>query len=209
MIHREPNARIFKDSIPGSDYLSAFDLIRNVNGVRVVGTYPYQSVIIRGGSSSLLGSNSPLFLLDGMEIGAPAAAMMANEIMFIDVLMGANAGMYGVRAANSVVAMYSFVDLDIDEPVQTRRLGITNFRIHGFAKKREFYSPNYNKPEPKHLQRDYRTSLHWEPNFSFEEGHNSDLSFFTGDEPGVYAIQIEGLTLDGRIVNAIKNFVIE
>ncbi len=208
-IYREPDARIFADSIPNGYMASAIDLLRNVIGVRIVGGFPNQSVVIRGGAGSLNGSNTPLFLLDGfpMELNI-INKMMANEIMFVDVLKGGNAAIYGVRGANGVVAMYSYVDMDVDEPKPKNNPGITNFTIDGFHKTREFYSPNYKIPAPKHIKKDYRTTLFWDPQINFNDNNLSNVSFFTGDEPGTYLIQIEGITLDGRTVSTTKSFVV-
>ena len=208
-IYRDPDARIFVDSIPNGYMASAIDLLRNVIGVRIVGGFPNQSVVIRGGAGSLNGSNTPLFLLDGFPTELNIInKMMANEIMFVDVLKGANAAIYGVWGANGVVAMYSYVDMEVDEPKPTKTPGITNFTIDGFHKTREFYSPNYEIPEPKHIKKDYRTTLFWNPNINFDDNNLSNVSFFTGDEPGTYLIEMEGVTLDGRTVSAKKTFVV-
>ena len=208
-IYREPDARVFTDSVPNGYMATAIDLLRNVVGVRVVGGFPNQSVVIRGGGGSLNGSNTPLILLDGFPIGMEIASnMMANEIMFIDVLKGGNAAIYGLRGANGVIAMYSNIDIGIDGIGDTQYPGITNLKINGFHKKREFYSPNYDVPEPKHIKKDYRTTLFWEPKINFNDNSQSTVSFYTGDEPGTYLIQIEGLALDGRVVSATESFVI-
>ncbi|MFS4415377.1 TonB-dependent receptor plug domain-containing protein [Maribacter sp. 2307ULW6-5] len=204
-IHGEPDVRIFKDSVPWSNVMRAIDLLRVVPGVFVNG----DTVTIRGGSS-LLGPNAPLILLDGFQIGQEILAnMMANEIMFVDVLKGASTAIYGMRGGNGVIAFYTWVNLDVEAPNEaSAQPGLANIKINGFHKKREFYSPRYNPSEPDVTKADYRTTLHWAPNLQYDPRVPTTIDFFTGDAPGTYVVNLEGIAPDGRLIRASKSFTV-
>ncbi len=62
---------------------------------------------------------------------------------------------------------------------------------------RKFYNPDYevNSDLLKRIP-DYRNTLYWKPNISINND-NLQLEFYTSDDPGLYQIQLEGLTSDG------------
>jgi hypothetical protein len=62
---------------------------------------------------------------------------------------------------------------------------------------KQFYSPNY-KIDNNLLNRipDYRNTLYWNPNISISN-NSTELEFYTSDDPGLYKIQIEGITIKG------------
>ncbi|RKR14728.1 TonB-dependent receptor-like protein [Maribacter vaceletii] len=206
-IYGSPDNRLFVDSIPGTESASIFDLLRRVSGVRILGSFPNQTIQIRGASSLSL-TTDPLFLIDGNEVpGNAIQGMLANEVMFIDVLKGAATAMYGSRGSNGVIALYTSTNGALGFNTNVERYpGVTNFEIKGFSKIREFYVPNYNSPKPEHKKQDYRTTLHWEPNIKLKGKDNSVVNFYTGDNLGEYLIKVEGITTDGRVVNSTYNF---
>lgn len=208
-IYGTPDDRVFADSIMGSAALSVLDLLRNIAGVQVFGSYPDQTVQIRG-AASFGSSTSPLFLLDGIEVDAGFInTMLAIEVELIDVLKGPSAAIYGSRAANGVIAIYSKGTIWIDDYKRQPSPGIATFKVSGFYKAREFYSPNYDVPKPKHKQEDYRTTLHWQPNIDVDANGKSNFSFFTNDVPGEYLIKVEGITLDGKPVSTVQRFEVD
>ncbi|MDW5290146.1 TonB-dependent receptor plug domain-containing protein [Formosa sp. PL04] len=211
-LYGDADNRIFRDSIAIGSVLSAIDLLRNIAGVQITGSYPDQTVNIRG-IGSLNGSQDPLFLYDGTPVDYIFInTLLSSEIMFVDVLKGASgAAMYGSRGGNGVVAFYSYTSVleGIDSKKVERYPNVTNFKINGFSKTREFFSTNYALPEPKHDRADYRTTLHWLPNINISDSDASNFSFYTGDVSGTYLIRIEGITLDGQAISALQSFEIE
>jgi len=202
--------RVYTDSILGGNTLSALGLLRRVPRVQVYGTYPYESVRVGGGMGSLLTPTDPLFLVNGSTVDIRAVqAMRAIEVMFIDVVQGPDATLWGSRGANGVVAIYTGKGFRIDNDVQKEYPGITNFKIPGFNKVREFYSPNYSEPQVAHEKPDYRTTLFWEPNLELDNNGKSSATFHTGDNPNKYAVKIEGITNDGRPINGIYTIEVQ
>jgi len=111
----------------------------------------------------LAGLNEPLYLLDGAPVELSFVQILRDhQFIFVDVLKGPKAGIFGSRAANGVVAIYGQGSLSLTaEPKPVPN--VDGFTIGGFSKVREFYSPDYGVPNNIHQKPDYRTTLHWEP----------------------------------------------
>ncbi|RMG28611.1 MAG: hypothetical protein D6730_05290 [Bacteroidetes bacterium] len=91
------------------DYPSNLELadhLRKIPGLMVSGSGRNVSIQVRGVGSINAGTD-PLFVLDGTPIGTEYAmvadAINPNEIKSIRVLKGADAAIYGARAANGVI----------------------------------------------------------------------------------------------------------
>ncbi len=126
--------------------------------------------------------------------------MLANQIVFVDVLKGTRAAIYGSRASNGIIAIYTPGTLRIPPEPQAVP-NVDGFKIAGFSKVREFYSPDYGMPNDVHQKPDYRTTLHWEPFVAMDGQRGKSVSFYTGDNLGLYVIEVEGLATDGRPVS--------
>lgn len=205
-IYGYPSTRLIPDSIPGlgRDVVNAFNALRYVAGVQVRGTFPNQQAFIR----PIFGESGtpPLYLLDGVPVSlGQIQSIQVTDILFIDVLKGADASIYGGRAAGGVVAVYMKTgEFTAKKPKENSNY--INATIPGFYKTREFYKPNYAIAKPAHQRPDYRRTLHWEPDIKIETGSTSKLNFYTGDATGNYVIRIEGVTNDGRLLHAKYDF---
>ena len=196
-LYDEPSNRIIMDSLPVADQsLLLFDLIRKyVPGINYSGAPPDIQIIIRG-PTSISGSNQALLLLDGMEVESDFMYYFPPaEIAFIDVLKSSRAAMYGGRAGNSVIAFYT--KMKSGDYTEEERKGITNFVYSGYYRAREFYTPDYDVPEERHIKPDFRRTLYWNPSLTTDDLGNIEFSFFTSDETGNYRVDIEGMTYDG------------
>jgi len=197
-LYRHPDARLFVDSLSGTQGTSLFDILRRVPGVIIEGLYPNQSAVIRGLAS--FRSNGPLYLLDGVPVDWEFVRFLrVNEFVFVDVLKGATGAIYGSRAANGVIAIYTPGTLRLPPEPQAVP-NVDGFTIAGFSKVREFYSPDYGVASDANQKPDYRTTLYWEPFVPLEGQRSKSVSFYTGDNLGLYIIEVEGLTTDGRPV---------
>ncbi|MBX2871386.1 MAG: TonB-dependent receptor plug domain-containing protein [Saprospiraceae bacterium] len=195
----EPTRRLMVDSLMGTDGSSLFDILMRMPGVLVSGSYPNQSVQIRG-SVSFNASTSPLYLLDGNPIDESfAASMRANEVFLIDLLSGPEAAIYGSRASNGVIALYSRRGSRTSN-VTERKPGIINFTHPGLYKARKFFTPNYAKKSPDHQKPDLRTTLFWEPKVAFDGEKPAKLDFYTCDNTGTYLVKLEGISSTGQLV---------
>lgn len=196
--------RLYTDSIPGSQTDSAFDLLRRVAGVFVKGIYPQQEVEIRGKKVA------PLFLLDGIVTPMDRVQeMRANEVLFVDILKGSAASVFGSRGLGGAIAFYTDRGLRFDDEKRPETPGISNFKIPGFYKTREFYQLNYSDLKKEHEKPDYRTTLFWEPDVRLDDNGSSSVDFYTGDSSGSYVVKVEGMTHDGRPVSGFYTIEVD
>jgi TonB-dependent SusC/RagA subfamily outer membrane receptor len=210
-LHNRPTQRLFTDSLPGIQGASMIDMLRRVAGVQIFGSYPDQQVVL-GRIAFYPDKNTlpePLFIVDSSPVTLEFVRfMMASEVVFLDVLKGGAAAIYGSRGGNGVVAIYTKGSLRIPPPKPKRFPGVTSFTVPGFYKAREFYSPDYAVPKKEHEKPDYRTTLHWEPKLPVAKKGSPSFSFYTGDSTGEYIIKVEGMTLDGRPVQGLSRFTV-
>ncbi len=77
----------------------------------------------------------------------------------------------------------------------------------GLQQRREFYSPVYETESQlnSHVP-DFRNVLYWNPHIILKKGEAKQLSFFTSDLPGKYAVQVQGITAEGNCISAYTFF---
>lgn len=74
--------------------------------------------------------------------------------------------------------------------------------------KREFYSPRYEtKDELVSRLPDFRNLLYWKPDLQTDKNGKQQFSFYTSDQPGKYAVVLQGLSSSGNAGS--KVFMIE
>ncbi|MEO1009813.1 MAG: TonB-dependent receptor plug domain-containing protein [Bacteroidota bacterium] len=207
-LYTEPSHRLYIDSLPLSGVQSALDILRNVPGVLVRGTYPNQTVQIRGALSLSDGPRSPLYLLNGMPVDSLTISQLTtSDILLIDVLNTSKSALFGSNGANGVISVFTPEGLNL--PANPKKYpGVSTFKVPGFYKTREFYAPDYSSDRPEHEKPDYRTTLHWEPHIILDGKEKATLDFYTGDSPGEYIIRVEGLTEDGRPVSRTSRITV-
>lgn len=187
-IHSEPsrgNIIILDDNM--RNYQNLGQLLQGrIPGVNVVGN----SVTIRG-PSSFLGSQDPLFLLDGMPIDMQSAMQMSPyDVDRIEVLKGADAGIYGSRGANGVIAIYT-------RRGKYMKKGEIEFEMLGYITPTEFYSPRYDLHKDEEFE-DNRTTLMWIPMLTADSSGKISFDFYSSDLTGEYLIIVEGISNDGK-----------
>ncbi len=156
-------------------------------------------IIIRG-ISTITGSTDPLFLLDGMPVdGGTISSINPCDVDVIDVLKGADAGIFGSQAANGVIAILtkrggSNYDYSKD-PV----LGVTIQKRMGYNTPREFYAPKYDVAIPDHVRPDFRSTLHWQPNVKTDATGKASLTYWNTDAKATIKIIAEGVSTQGLV----------
>lgn len=201
-IYSNPTNRITLDDRLRISSGTVLDLIRNVPGVTVNGSFLNQTVFIRGSRST------PLILIDGLPVEQSLVnSINVSDVLFIDVLKGPSAAIFGSRGANGVIAIYT--GQDPDSKITKESSGIIDIVINGFDKNREFYSPDYSKNTSSKFKPDLRTTLYWNPYILLTANEENSLSFFTGDKMGDYIITTEGLSEDGEPIFGTYEFSVQ
>ena len=140
--------------------------------------------------------NDPLILIDGVPV------FDYNKLMALDPLQ--------IRKLEVVDARYFYGNAIFDGILHWKsynrnlagyeldpRVAVINYQ--GLQMHREFFAPVYdsddktNSPVP-----DFRNLLYWQPDLHTKGSEAKQLSFYTSDLPGRYAIIIEGMTADGH-----------
>ena len=124
----------------------------------------------------------------------------------VEILRGNSAAIFGSRAANGVIAIYTKKGA---APVDTKDYitKIITKRVFGFSTCREFYSPQYTPENIDSPMPDHRTTLYWNPNITIEND-KAEFSFFTADDLSYYRIIVEGITDNGRICLGSAKFAV-
>jgi hypothetical protein len=80
--------------------------------------------------------------------------------------------------------------------------GLSSNTITGYTPIRQFYSPNYDRIDPRNDNLDIRTTLYWDPLLSTKQKGNSiKLSFYNNDVTKSFRVVIEGVTKEGFLTH--------
>ncbi|WMN07213.1 TonB-dependent receptor plug domain-containing protein [Marivirga arenosa] len=195
-IYEKPSSRIMLDSVGVVQGFTVFDYLRRVPGVFVVGRPRGELVIIRG-LNSFRSEKGAAFFLDNIPVDVDVInSIQIEDVLLIDVLKGADAAIYGTRGATGVVAIFTRRGKQVYPNRETKSDGLSVFLNPGYHKSKEFYQPNYSIVEEQHGVPDYRTTLHWNPDLTFEDSIASE-TFFSSDQSGYYVVRVEGMLTNG------------
>ncbi len=178
------------------DYLQG-----RVAGVRVVG----DNIRIHGPGS--FADSTPLFLLDGMEVSKDVVlSIPMNDIDVIEVLKGNEAAIFGTRAANGAISIFTKLEAGKGN-FHNYAPGTITSKIVGYSSYREFYTPRYTPENVASEKPDHRLTLYWNPNVITEAG-KATVSFFTSDDISRYMVFVEGITSDGKICLGFAEMIV-
>ncbi|MFD1769342.1 TonB-dependent receptor plug domain-containing protein [Sphingobacterium suaedae] len=138
-------------------------------------------------------------VLDGMYIEGDQLSMInPMDIQSVEVLRNVNyTAIYGSYGGNGLIIITSKTGKDAMRSYTPK--GIVTVQPKGFHLNKTFYKPIYEAGSETQLQRDLRTTIHWEPNIVTDENGKAHFDFYTSDESGTYLINIEGLDFNGRL----------
>ncbi|RFZ94645.1 hypothetical protein D0C36_03630 [Mucilaginibacter conchicola] len=124
--------------------------------------------------------------------------LYTDDIESVEVLNGTHLGaVYGPLAAGGVfVVTTKKAKKGVYEKYKP---GTFSYRIPGFYKAREFYSPRYDAPNINKQNKDLRSTIYWNPNILTDAQGKASVSFFNADTPGNYLVIMEGIDGNGNI----------
>ncbi len=137
----------------------------------------------------------PLMLLDGVPV------FDVNKIIAYDPLK--------VQKLEVVGALYHWGPITANGIVSftTYNGDLTGYKLNpndllldydGLQKQRIFYSPEYaTEKQQQNRLPDFRTLLYWSPNIITDKEGNAHFSFYTGDIPGKYIVELQGISTNG------------
>lgn len=199
MPYKEPSHTLDFDGLDVPQDEPLISLQGRIPGLSIRGGKVY----LRG-NSSFTGDNSALILMNGIPID-DAGILMTGDIDFVDVLTGPRAAIYGSRAANGILAIFT---KNGTESIRGNEEGIgaVNFKHLGYDYPRNFYRPSYPKKDSKSEKTDSSTTLFWQPFVKLNKDGKAQISFYTSDASGIYQASVEGITEKGQVVTSKVNF---
>lgn len=197
-IHGDPDYVVTSDQIP-SGYSDIFQVLKGrVPGVAVSGN----SINIRGVNSIML-SNEPLYLLDGVPIDATGVSSInPQDVDRIEILSGPSAAIYGSRGANGVVAIYTKRGMFMKK-------GFLEFQMLGYSTPKEFYQPKFSNYNSLKEFNEANPTIFWEPDVKTTVSGSASISFNIPQFEFPMKVEIEGVSYDGRIGYEEKEIMIK
>ncbi|HMV91159.1 MAG TPA: Plug domain-containing protein [Cyclobacteriaceae bacterium] len=177
----------------GETYSNVFQMMQSrLPGVWVTSAGSSYQVTVRG--------KAPIFLMDGRVSDVDMVGMVSPaDVEYIEVLP--NSALYGGSAINVILRKGA--------TLREESIGVNRMKYPGFYQAKEFYSPQYDKPDNRHYLEDKRTTLFWEPMLVTDQAGRAAIAFYTADVASRYRIVIEGITNDGYPGTATTTFEVK
>jgi TonB-dependent SusC/RagA subfamily outer membrane receptor len=192
-IYNEPDFILRSSEFPKGSR----DIVEVMRG-RIPGVNVYGNQIIIRGPNTLMGSNQPLFLIDGVPTRdiEDIRAIPIEQIDRVEVLKGPSAAIYGMRGANGVIAVYT-------KRGQFMKRGVIEFEMLGYSTPRNFYQPKYlpeNEPESNY-------TVLWQPLILTDSTGTARVVLDKPVIKGDYRFTVEGVSYLGHVgvLNEIVN----
>jgi hypothetical protein len=158
------------------------------------------------GGEMLNQQGSPLFLIDGMEVGYDEiASLPVSLIERIDIVFNAY-GMYGERGKYGAI---SYTTKNNWGSTHAPYYHSANIKFSGYNEPRIFYSPKHHTTLESDYKPDLRTTLFWEPNIRLKNNENLFLNYYNADNSSVIRVTVEGITKDGIPITAKTEYQVQ
>jgi hypothetical protein len=107
--------------------------------------------------------------------------------------------MGGYGGANGAIAIYTRKGGD---QTISKGGGLSSNTVAGYTPIKQYYSPNYDRFDPRNDRLDIRTTLYWNPLLSTNSKNNTiKLNFYNNDVTSSFRVVIEGITKDGLLTH--------
>lgn len=147
--------------------------------------------------------NNPLLLYNGyvIESIAPVLSLPVQKVKFIDVIL--EKFYIGQNRYDGVLNIVTHDDITkVDLPANSY-----SYFLDMFSEEYVFGIQNYNLSHDNPLP-DLRNTLYWNPEIRLD-GEKTDISFFSGDDAGIFELELKGIGKDGQIVQVYKEIEIQ
>jgi TonB-dependent SusC/RagA subfamily outer membrane receptor len=188
-LHTNPDQVVKFDNPNFNSYTTVMEALQG----RVPGLTSGRNSSIMRGPSSIYGSNEPLYLIDGMETDYRGIqSVNVHDIDHVDILKGPSSAIYGVRGSNGVVAVYT-------KKGYYYKRGEIRFKMLGYHKAKQFYSPKYQAKNIDMETSDLRKTVYWNPSIKPNKEGKAHVSFYQSVVIDQFEIVIEGMSKNGQV----------
>jgi hypothetical protein len=184
-----------------------FDLVNDPFSGSAMNIFTYLQGKVAGLQINVAGNNTslqwrgstPALFLDEMSTDAGLISTVnVNDVAYIKVFRPPFIGAMG-GGAGGAIAIYTRRGGDVKP---TPGKGLANNIVYGYTGVRQFYSPNYGTFDKRNEEKDYRSTVYWNPNITLYPGKRQvTLTFYNNDVSDFFRVVIEGMTSDGRLAH--------
>jgi hypothetical protein len=181
---------LVNDPLAGS-YMDVFSYLQGkVAGLQINSATNPPSLSWRGGA--------PAVYLDEMQTDADMiSSVPVSDIAYVKIFRPPFMGGYG--GANGAIAIYTRKGGD---QTISKGGGLSSNTVAGYTPIKQYYSPNYDRFDPRNDRLDIRTTLYWNPLLSTNSKNNTiKLNFYNNDVTSSFRVVIEGITKDGLLTH--------
>lgn len=152
---------------------------------------------------------NPMVLLDGVPVFNMNKIMALNPLKIQQLDVVNSRYFQGEAAYDGLVSLRTYKG-NLEGFQLDPRVLIQEYE--GLQEQREFYAPRYDTPEQQRSRRpDLRELLYWNPsvNVAGPGARPQSLEFFTGDQPGRYLLEVQGLDASGAAGSSRTTFEVQ
>jgi hypothetical protein len=194
MVGFMPGQKIDVEAVEKSmnfDYINVFYLI----AAQGKGVFRVEGDLLIAG----MGRNRhcPTFLLNGVEYVPGVPVPSYETVKHVDIRRIKYLEI-GEKFISSGFTKYIIINTYQDGYRRSYPPGITSFKVAGFTRVREFYSPQYQLPTSIKTD-DNRSTIYWNPNVKTDKSGKARLSFYNSDKARSFHVSAEGISDDGNI----------
>lgn len=177
----------------------ALALAGRIPGIRTKSDMEGNIVPVLRGENNLLASSVPLILVDGTPVSVDAMSqLLPEEVDFIDILIGPRAAIYGSRAANGVIAIYT---KRAEKPRNAE-----NLRTNKTASLLTGMEVSATTSNDRML---VATVPYWNPNLQISAKHNLVIVLEDLVKAHEYSVYLKALGPDGHIIEKHITFKVD
>ncbi|MEO8820454.1 MAG: hypothetical protein ABI267_01175 [Ginsengibacter sp.] len=140
-------------------------------------------------------TKDPLVMLDGVPVFDIDKIIAYDPLKVQKLEVVASRYIWGPIQADGIV---SFTTYKGDLPGYSLNPHDVILDYNGLQRQRIFYSPDYSTDKAMQSRLpDFRDVLYWSPNINTDAKGKGQISFYTGDIPGKYLVEVQGIAADG------------
>ncbi|MBD2757326.1 hypothetical protein IC230_30920 [Spirosoma sp. BT704] len=148
-----------------------------------------------------------LVMIDGVPVFDMDKVIEFSPLKIKQIDVVTNRYLFGPVMFNGIISLMTYKNDLAGFPLDPNLLKL---EYDGLQLQREFYSPRYDTARQLESRLpDGRTLLYWNPNLQTNATGQSQVEFFTSDQPGTYLIEVNGLSKDGSAGSQRATFVVK
>ena len=148
--------------------------------------------------------------VDGLQVSPNALDNInPDDVYSVEVLRSLSyLSIYGSNAPHGALIITSRRGVDPLDKSKEIVDGLITYKINGFHKAREFYSPKYAAGRPVNPADDRKT-IYWNPDIITDANGKASFEFFDAASTGTYRVVVEGIDGYGNIGRQVFRYKVE